>query len=93
MQVLTQTITISREKSIATEKKFIVWKISFKVLKPSIKSSIQTTYILIKNVNYSELRGQWDHSRTSNTGWIINFLSKLKLLQVLSPRQYIIYLH
>lgn len=34
-------MTISREKSIATEKKFIVWKISFKVLKPSIKSSIQ----------------------------------------------------
>ena len=41
MQVLTQTITISREKSIATKKKFIVWKIGFKVLKPSIKSSIQ----------------------------------------------------
>ena len=93
MQVLTQTMTISREKSIATEKKFILEKQVLKFWNPQLNLLYKTTYILIKNVNYSELRGQWDHSRASNTGWIINFLSKLKLLQVLSPRQYIIYLH
>ena len=62
--------TITREKNIATVKKYVLWKINQKFQNPKFNFLYILADILINNVKPLGLRGYWHHFETKKTSWI-----------------------